>query len=340
MYYQTFSVLNSGYVSHLCQNYPEIILEGISESSDFINSLMEKLEIEPMQTTLTSKQTAELISGKCGLSQRGYKALRTILLKQKVKLPRYEKLVEHLSELDVGTISKIVCNCEGCMGYRTKLSETLEMVVNSEKHELKFPTEEGQRKLFEFLSEHNPALYSSLDVTKRTFFLRQTGDNFRAAGKMPTEQISVSILNSTKMIGSPYGQFINCLYRGNESRDILRAHCQAYFKELDLAAKQGLTLSVKGKEEHFNILVFLVADIGLLEKILGKCSSTSLYGCFWCNKHKQQWDNPKAPKGKAQSIPEMARMGKEGERVLGENPNHKSSQFTNFQQSHLGQYVS
>ena len=100
-----------GYVSYLCQNYPEIVEDGIYDSTTFVTSFSEKLKIEPLETSLTCYQTAELISGKCGLSQRGYSALKTILKKQKIWQPTYKKVKEHLAEVDAGSISKIECKC-------------------------------------------------------------------------------------------------------------------------------------------------------------------------------------------------------------------------------------
>ena len=329
-----------GYVSFLCEEHPEILEDGICESDAFVESLMERLEMQPTEITLTPAQTAEVVSGKCGLSQRSYLALKSVLAKEKVKLPSWSKLTEYLQGLDVGQIFPIQCGDDGCMGYATSLQETVQMAVNSAKHDLDYPSQDQQEKLFEFLKMQDKELYQTLDASKRTIFLRQTGDNFRASLKMPTEQISFSILNCTKMIGSPYGQFINCLYRGNESRAVVEVHCKAYFSELDKVAREGLPILVDGVQEHFNVVVFLVADLGLLEKVLGKCSSTSIYGCFWCDKHQKNWDCLKADKGNGQSIAAMTKTGEEAEQVLGKEPDHYCSKFKNFQQSHLGQYVS
>ena len=41
-----------------------------------------------------------------------------------------------------------------------------------------------------------------------------SGDNFRAAARMPYEQTSYSILNIKKLINSPNGQFISTLWKG------------------------------------------------------------------------------------------------------------------------------
>ena len=90
------------------------------------------------------------------------------------------------------------------MGYATNLIETPQMMINSDRYMLDFPTYDQQNKLFEFLKEHDPSTYNALDSGKRILFLPKTGNNFRASAKMPTEQVSVLILNSISIIGSPY----------------------------------------------------------------------------------------------------------------------------------------
>ena len=46
-----------------------------------------------------------------------------------------------------------------------------------------------------------------------------SGDNFRAAARMPYEQTSYSILNIKKLINSPNGQFISTLWKGKHEND-------------------------------------------------------------------------------------------------------------------------
>ena len=223
----------------------------------------------------------------------------------------------------------------------TSLHETLPHIVSSELFKkFEFKTVDEQQNLFRFLKERNSTLFKSLDPTKRTIFLRQTGDNFRACARLPTEQISFSILNIKTMVNNPYGQFINALWRGSESRNGLEIHIQDVLHELDKIAEEGIQLNVNGDVEHFNVIVFLVTDIGLLEKLLGKCSSTSMFGCFWCDKKKDDWDKPKRPEGKPQEIDDMLIDGNKALAELGKDPNRKCTKFTKFQQSHKGQYVS
>ena len=58
-----------------------------------------------IERTFSCKATAELIVGKCGLSQRRYKALRAILKRVSIQLSDYEKAMEHLNDKDVGNKS-------------------------------------------------------------------------------------------------------------------------------------------------------------------------------------------------------------------------------------------
>ena len=74
--------------------------------------------------------------------------------------------------------------------------------------------------LFDALSSANP-VYALLDHTKRTTFLRQTGDNYRLFC-LPTRQMSISIMNMLALVSSPHGQLIEKLWRGDKSRTNLK----------------------------------------------------------------------------------------------------------------------
>lgn len=45
--------------------------------------------------------------------------------------------------------------------------------------------------------------------------------------------------------------FFNGLWRGSECREELEMHVQAYFDELDGVVKDGIELTVNGKNEYF-----------------------------------------------------------------------------------------
>ena len=228
------------------------------------------------------------------------------------------------------------------MCVSTSLQNTIQLVVESELfHLFSFKSSEEQKKIFDVLKSKDPLLYQSLDINKRTIFLRETGDNFRGASRCPTEQISFSILNLTELLSSPYGQFVMSLWRGSETRKHLMAHVTAHYQELTEAVQYGIELVHGNKSvETFNIVVFLCTDIGLLENILGKCSSISKFGCFWCKKPLAKWAENGPSKAEHQTVKAMVSDGMEAVRELGENPSHTSAMFTKFQQSHFGQYVS
>lgn len=333
-------LFNPGYVTFLCNTYPEIIEEGIIDSEEFTHDIIKKLKISTQPVKVDIEQAAEFLLGKCNMSQRSYKSLKKILQQENVILPKYEDTVNYCKELNVGNILFGCNECEKCMCSVTSLTETLQHIVSSKLFDLfEFKNEEETHKIYGFLKEKNPDLFKSFDPKKRTIFLRQTGDNFRACAKMPTEQISFSVLNIRSMINNPYGQFINCLWRGSESRDGLQIHVSDHFKALDEVAGKGIELLVNNEIEHFNVVIFLVTDIGLLEKILGKCSSISKFGCFWCDQQKDDWNIPGKSKGKLQSITDMISNGNKAIAELGTNPNHSTAAFKKFQQAHKGQYV-
>ena len=208
--------------------------------------------------------------GNSDLSQRGYKHLKKICKQKNIHFPRYDDVIRYMANLDVGEITR---NEEKGhtehMCVSTNLKQTLQLVLSSPLSKMfKFASEEEQISCFEYLKTKNE-LYKNLDPSKRTIILRQTADNFCATGRHPTEQASFSILNITSLINNPYGQFINCLWRGSETRQNLESHIWMHLRELDMLVSKGIDLEFNGKIEHFNVIVFLVADLALLEKVLG-----------------------------------------------------------------------
>ena len=193
--------------------------------------------------------------------------------------------------------------------------------------------------MFELIKQKNYSLYSSLDPKKRTIFLRETGDNFRAAGRFPTEQTSFALLNLTKFLASPYGQFLTALWRGSESRKNLEVHAKTHYDALRDLVKNGIQVETpNGDLESFTVIVFLVTDLGLLKDILGKCATNGLFGCYWCKKNNLSWTEIKPSQCQSQTVAEFCKNGQQAVKVLGKNPSHSSSDFTAFQQSHYGHY--
>lgn len=100
-------------------------------------------------------------------------------------------------------------------------------------------------------------MYKNFLPERRTIFLRLTGDNFRAAGKFPTEQTSFALLNMMCLCNNPYGQFISTLWRGSKDRQMLDSHISPHFQEVKDAALNGINIMVNDKNEYFNVIVFL-----------------------------------------------------------------------------------
>ena len=168
---------------------------------------------------------------------------------------------------------------------------------------------------------------------KRTIFLR-------AACKFPTEQMSFSVLNVEELLHSPYGQFIFSLWRGSENRENLSRHGSKYHQQLESLLLNGAEFTLpNGERERMNVIPIMCADLGYMKEILGKCLSTSKYGCYYCKKPLKEWGSQKVLTAESLSMKEMVTSGKLGEEVLGIHPDHKLRDFTDFQQTHYGQYA-
>nr|XP_047142024.1 uncharacterized protein LOC124816524 isoform X2 [Hydra vulgaris] len=295
------------YIQHLYKKNPSII-------TDTITKIDKRIEIN-------CSQRAELLLGKCNLSQRGYKSLRTVMSKNLIDLPTYTNVREYCLTAEVGKISKIHEDNENickCMGAKTNLAETLQYIISCKKllHEMEFLSIEKQADLFAYLKQVNSTLYNSIDSTKRTLFIKDTGDNFRAASRFPTEQTSFSLLNLKTLINSPYGQFITTLWRGSESKIMLDTHVKC----------------------HYQDLTDLIIN-GFLKNIIGLCSCTSTYGCYHCVLMKDKWSLKIKKSGEKRSIAVMAELGEKVESVLGETPDHNSAQFKKTQLANYGQWT-
>ena len=314
--------------------------DGILESSTYVNHLVKHLEANPPSVVINSHDAAVLFMGKCNLSQRSYKNLKKILKQQHVELPRYEEVILYIKNLDVGKLYREDSHLN-CMCVRSDMQDTLHRIMNCELgRKAKFLSTEEQSELIKFLKQRDPLLYSNLDSRRRTLFVRETGDNFRASARFPTEQVSFSLMNFPDLLNSPYGQFVISLWRGSENRENLLNHLSGHFKELEEIVHSGLEIFVDAKLETFNVVVILCTDLGLLDKLLGKCGTTSKYGCYWCCKLLKNWSETAKTKGTPQEIKEMLVAGEKAVKELGDSPSHYSKEFTKFQQANKGQYVS
>ena len=215
-----------GYVTYLCDNYPAIVNDGISDSTTYLQNLSHHLSITNPPVFVDCKYAAELFINNCDLSQRGYKNLKQVLKNKNIQMPKYSEVREYMNNMDIGVITEnYAVDQSNHMCISTDLRETLQHILSSEllSHCTFFDTE-TQLKLFDFLKTANSNIYQNLDATKRTLILRQTGDNFRGAARHPTEQISFCLLNIGKLVDNPHGQFIQNLWRGAETRIFLEEH--------------------------------------------------------------------------------------------------------------------
>ena len=186
----------------------------------------------------------------------------------------------------------------------------------------------------------NPTLYAQLDSSKRTIFIKDTGDNFRAASRYPTEQTSFSVLNLKEMVNCPYGQFITTLWRGSESREMIFVHVGNHYTELTELVKNGVTLVINDKVEYFNVVSFFVADLCFVKDVLGVCSCTATYGCYHCILPRDKWSLKTKAIGKEREVSKMVEMGIHASNTLGKNPDRNSKLFKDTQLKYYGQWVS
>ena len=218
------------YISYLINIFPELVDDCIDKhiTNQIINN--------PPCVTLDIKQSAELLLGWTSLTQRGYNSVKEILSKQKVEISAHSKVRDYIKTLDIGELNQQFCGCDGgCMSSGAELVlETLTILMKSPHWfpKMKFLNISESHRLLSFLKEYSPNLYGHLDCTKMTLFLRVTGDNFRAACKYPTEQMSFSVLNVEELLHSPYGQFISSLWRGCENRENLIRHGSKFHHQL------------------------------------------------------------------------------------------------------------
>ena len=320
------------YVGYLLKNFPNIVLESIKENNEFQQQLP---SILTNARVLDTKQSASLLMSWTTLTQREYNSVRQILKNNNVDIAKYCDVSVYLKTLNVGQILTNYCKCENsCMSAATDIKETLCQYLKSEFWMSKMNFNTNTKSLIHHL-QNDSSIYKHLNPDNKCIFLRMTGDNFRAACKQPTQQISFSILNVQELVNSPYGQILSSIFRGKETRKNIDEHVTLYHQQLEELLKEGLKLD---SSTAYNIIPILCADLGYVKELLGKCSTTSLYGCYYCKKPIQKWhlNDASSP---LQTIVEMSQNGKKGVECLGLSPDHDSKIFTEFQQSHYGQYA-
>ena len=300
------------------------------------------------RTTVPLEASAELqVSTR--LSQRSYNTTRKLLKRQGVHISPYRKASRYLRDLDVGLIAmgqhepatprheRHEETMMDCMCASTEVIDTLQQVL-SKLHfysRMQFPTPEMQQRLFPRLLARNPVLYQNLRPELRTILLRQTGDNFRSF-RLPTQQMSFSLLNLVALINSPAGQFLEVVFRGKENRQSIARHTSSIFRELNDLAMNGITLvKPDGSQEEFNVLVFYIADAAHVLNVLGRVNCNAKFGCYLCKKPTSDW-RKLGPTAAPITMGEMITFGQEALKVLGPNPREGMSRYTEFHHDHFG----
>uniref|UniRef100_A0A7M5WU97 Uncharacterized protein n=2 Tax=Clytia hemisphaerica TaxID=252671 RepID=A0A7M5WU97_9CNID len=333
------------YIDYLIENHGDIVFESMIDNKEMSKRLDKSKDMPIRQISV--KDSCEILVGKCDLSQREYKALKSLLLRSNVHLASYKDAKDYAYELDVGEIyylshwqDKNDCKIN-CMHASTGVISSLNQVTSTLELFQRFEFIDLGRtaKLVEYLNSKS-LKYQNFDKDKRTIFLRDTGDNFRATKNYPTEQISFSIMNMKELLNSPYGQFATSLFRGTEKRETLISHGQAHFNELEELVEKGATLTLPdGNTEHFNVVVFFVADLSYVKEVIGKASCTSTYGCYRCEKPIHLWHAKNLVRANEQSQEQHAQLGKKAFEILGEQPDKDSPKYKEFIRNNLAQWA-
>ena len=211
------------YVQYLIETYPNLVLEGVLEDDTMMKKISSGGNRIPI--SLDTKDSAILLMNWTSLTQREYNNMKEVLKHHNVHLASYDNVSKYLKNLDVGDVSMKLCECnDDCMSATCDLIDTVKMFVAAEPlySKMKMCTDLGE--LFSELQKRSPVLYGNLNSELPTIFLQVTGDNFRAAKKQCTEQVSVSILNVDELLNSPYGQILLSLWRGKENRKGIKMH--------------------------------------------------------------------------------------------------------------------
>ena len=331
-----------GYIDYVAENHGTLVVESVLANK----KTSKQLDREMPLRKISVKDSCEMLVGKCDLSQRDYTTLGEILKRSNIKVSRYQDAIDYAAKIDIGKIEYLkhweTNECEvNCMHASTSAVETLSLIASTPEifNRFEFVGTELQESLFRELQSESP-IYKNLDSSKRTIFLRDTGDNFRASKNYPTEQISFNVMNLKEMLNSPYGQFATSLFRGSENRETLQSHGQAHFNELQLLVEKGITLKLPNQTtEHFNVIVFFVADIGYVKEVIGKASCTSTNGCYRCTKTIDKWDASVLSHASSQSVENYIKLGAKAEEKLGRKPDKDSSEYKDFIKKHYGQWV-
>ena len=295
----------SHFVAHLLVKVPRFVKEGIAyltrhrQAAEVLPSLVGQFtNSAPGRKVVHSLRESAQVLISTLMSQRSYNILKRLFKIKDVYLKRYAAVSTYIKSLDVGEIKRKEHACPppvtalgDCMCVSASTTDTLQRVFKSTHlfKRMSFVEAGKQAALFEQLKQIDSHLYSGLNVFRRTIFLRQTGDNYRSF-QLPTQQMLFKIMNMKSLLNSPLGQFIQCLWRGQEKREALVSHCTALFSELESLTRSGVRLTLPcGTMEEFNVAMIYVADLSHMEKVMGRVSCTAKYGCMRCKKPSSAW---------------------------------------------------
>jgi len=322
------------YITWLTEHHPALLDEALEDAVPYCDRLTEHLAVRA-SIKLSEAESAELLLGRAQLSQRAYKALKKSLKKKKVYLASYKKTMQFVDQLKIGSISGSCGDRDQCMCALTDFSETIKLIFSRAElyQEMRFPSPEQQKRVLEQLHSKYPALYSNTvreRMNHRTIFIRETGDNFRAAGRQQTEQDYFTILNLQQLITSPSGQFVNGIWRGQEGRAMLEKHLSATYCQMDNCVRNGITVTLPdGRVETFNVVVFYIADYSHKKEVLGRVAVNGKYGCIHCKKPIDQWGKL-TPPAQVLTTKEMVDLGAKAQRELGPTPDKNSKAYEKF----------
>ena len=356
----------SHFVAHLLVKVPRFVKEGIAhftrhrQAAEVLQSLVGQFtNSAPGRKAVHSLRESAQVLISTSMSQRSYNILKRLFKIKDVHLKIYAAVSTYIKSLDVGEIRRKEHACPprvtalgDCMCVSASTTDTLQHVFKSAHlfKRMSFVEAGKQAALFEQLKQIDSHLYSGPNVLRRTIFLRQTGDNYRSF-RLPMQQMSFNIMNMKSLLNSPLGQFIQCLWRGQEKREALVSHCTALFSELESLTQSGVKLTLPcGTMEEFNVVVIYVADLSHMEKVMGRVSCTAKYGCMRCKKPSSAWahiaedsdDNDSVQTegsllAEELTVAEMVHHGQVVEKELGLHPREDSRAYTNFHQAHFGQ---
>ena len=182
----------------------------LENARTYCAELIEHLSTSQAKMVLTVAESAELLLGKASLSCCAYKGLKKVLKAKNVHLASCKETPTYVNNLETCKVSSHQCVLpRSCMCATADFTETMKLVLACKElvDAMTFADVDQNRRLLKLvydkyllklLYDKYPALYTDTFhqcCENRTLFIRETGENFCAAGKKKTEQDSFNILN-------------------------------------------------------------------------------------------------------------------------------------------------